>query len=350
MIKAALAAGLLALAPAGEPTVAFTIRAPAITEASGLAYSVASDVFYVQNDSGDSARFFALDARTGRLRTTFRVPGAVNHDWEDLAVARDAAGVPSVWLADIGDNDATRREVQIYRVRERAASYGDITTSRPAVWRLRYPTGPVDAESLFVDPHGRAYVVTKTTTGVSTVYAVPLTADRHRVQVMRRIGTMVLHGGRRLLHGLPVEATGAAMSPDGTVLAVRTYLAVYLWHVRDGDVAAALRTRPVRVPLPLQRQGEGICFAYGNSVFVDSEGRDQPVWRIRLPRAFRPPEPLGSPGHRLRSSSAAPASSAAPTSATRRSASHSAGYLATAGVFVLLLLAVFATFRRSRRG
>ena len=44
--------------------------------------------------------------RTGRLRATFRVPGATNHDWEDLAVAPDAGGTPSVWLADTGDNDA----------------------------------------------------------------------------------------------------------------------------------------------------------------------------------------------------------------------------------------------------
>ena len=90
-----------------------------IDEASGIGVGIASPgVVYVQNDSGDSARFFAVDASTGATLAVYTVPGAQNVDWEDLAVARDARGVPSVWLADIGDNDATRDEVRIYRVDE----------------------------------------------------------------------------------------------------------------------------------------------------------------------------------------------------------------------------------------
>ena len=170
------AAGLLAAAPVAAPAV--VIRAPAIDEASGIASGIrAQHTFYVQNDSGDSARFFAVDSRTGQLRATFRVPGATNHDWEDLAVAPDAGGTPSVWLADTGDNDAERSEVQLYRVDEAPAVRGVHDTAPPDVWRLRYPTGPVDAESLFVTPHGRAYLVTKVTTGRSTVYAVPPRPD-----------------------------------------------------------------------------------------------------------------------------------------------------------------------------
>ena len=67
---------------------------PRITEASGIAIGIASPgVVYVQNDSGDSARFFALDTRTGKTLATYTVPGAANVDWEDLAVARDRRGV-----------------------------------------------------------------------------------------------------------------------------------------------------------------------------------------------------------------------------------------------------------------
>ncbi len=328
------AAGLLATAPAAAP--AFTIRAPAVVEASGLGAGIrAAHTFYVQNDSGDSARFFAVDARTGRLRTTFRVPAATNHDWEDLAVATDAGGTPSVWLADIGDNDAVREEVQLYRVDEPAAVRGGHDTTRPDVWRLRYPSGPVDAESLFVTPQGRAYVVTKVTSGRSTVYAVPPHPNASHVQTLRRVGTIA-----------PLLTTGATMSRDGSVLAVRTYFAAYLWHVGRSGVVAALRTRPTVVPLPLQRQGEGICIV-GRALYIDSEGLDQPVWRVPLPRAFgaavRPSTPARStpaPSHPL-TSRVRPGRSKGPTAR---------GVALSAGVLVLLVLVVFATFRRRRHG
>jgi len=64
-----------------------------IDEASGIGVGIASPgVVYVQNDSGDAARFFAVDASTGATLAVYSVPGAQNVDWEDLAVARDARG------------------------------------------------------------------------------------------------------------------------------------------------------------------------------------------------------------------------------------------------------------------
>jgi outer membrane protein assembly factor BamB len=116
---------VLAIAPApaaGASTpgqLLFRIADPRITEASGIAPGLASPgIVYVHNDSGDTNRFFALDARTGATVATVQVTGTSNQDWEDIAVARDAAGTPSVWLADIGDNDAVRPEIRVYRADE----------------------------------------------------------------------------------------------------------------------------------------------------------------------------------------------------------------------------------------
>ncbi|MGV3721407.1 MAG: hypothetical protein ACO1SX_10910, partial [Actinomycetota bacterium] len=76
----------------------------AINESSGLAASSRSnEYFFTHNDSGDDARFFAVDRR-GRTLATFRVAGADNEDWEDMARGRDAAGRPVLLLGDIGDN------------------------------------------------------------------------------------------------------------------------------------------------------------------------------------------------------------------------------------------------------
>ena len=278
-------AALTVVLGGSAPQVLFRIADPRIDEASGIAVGIASPgVVYVQNDSGDSARFFALDAHTGRTRATYEVPGATNVDWEDIAVARDRRGVPSVWLADIGDNDGTRSEIRVYRVDEPRA--GATTTAPPEVWRLQYPGGPVDAESLAVAPGGAAYVLTKSIFGATDVYAVPSRADPARVQVLRRIGEIDFRptgtpGGPNVVG--QVTATGAALSRDGSVLAVRTYTDAYVWPVRNGDVARAIKARPARVALPRQPQGEGIAVD-GTRLLLDSEQTGSAVFAVALPR------------------------------------------------------------------
>jgi hypothetical protein len=335
-LLATVVAGFLSVAPAAPPHRLFRLTDPRILEASGIARGVASpDVYYVHNDSGDAPRVFAVDARTGAVRAVYRVPGAVNHDWEDIAVAPDAHGTPSLWIADIGDNDAQRPQVQLYRVDEPRVApgrrRGPAATSRPDVWRLRYPTGPVNAESIAVSPQGRAYLVTKQLAGRSVVYSVPATPDAHRVQTVRRIGSVD-----------PRAATGATISRDGRLLAIRTYFAAYLWRIVHGDVAGALRVAPVVVPLPLQRQGEGICID-GTRLVVDSEGRDQPVWSVPMPAALRPRH-AGSP-------SPAASSRAAPPAEQPR-AGPGIGTLAAAaiGAALFVLAGLFTAFRLRRRG
>lgn len=206
---------------------------PRIDEASGLAVGIRSPgVVYVQNDSGDSARFFAVDAGTGRTLAVCRVPGARNIDWEDLATARDARGVPSVWLGDIGDNDEVRTSITVYRVDEpavigSAGSAGELDTVRPDVWRLRYPDGPHNAEALFIDAlSARGYLVTKSLFGRSEVFELPPAPGATTVQVLSRAGSIDFNftgtpGGPNLVGQL--TATGASMSADGSRLVVRTY-------------------------------------------------------------------------------------------------------------------------------
>jgi len=318
-VAAFVAIALLAVGPTGTAAatgavapgvVQFRITDARLTELSGLALGHRSpDVLYAQNDSGDSARFFALDRTSGRVRAVCTVPGASNVDWEDLATGRDTDGVDSVWLADIGDNGRARGEVRIYRVDEPAIGQAaELATNRPDVWRLRYPDGPHDAESLVADPvRHRLYVVTKELLGHSEVFEVPAAPDPSRVRPMTRIGTVDFSftgtpGGPNPIGQL--TATGATSSADGTELAIRTYTDAYLWRVSGGDVAAALRRRPVRVPLPPQPQGEGIAFD-GADLLLDGEGVGTAVYRLPIP--------------------ALPASTAAPRSAASAATPTSAG-------------------------
>lgn len=302
---------------AAQAAVRFRITDPRVVEASGIGVGVASPgVVYVQNDSGDSARFFALDAQTGATLAVYSVPTARNVDWEDLAVARDARGVPSVWLGDIGDNGAARDEIDLYRVDEPIVDRGrrDVasTTGPPSVWRLRYPDGPVDAEGLAVAPGGATYVVTKSVLGVSLVYAVPATASANQVQTLRAAGRIEFRatgtpGGPNVFGQL--TATGAALSSDGGTLVVRTYTDAYLWSVTRGDVTAALARAPVRVALPAQPQGEGITFS-GTGLLVDSEGADSTVYAVPRPA---PSTPASAPPSASASPTPSPTTSGPPT-------------------------------------
>jgi hypothetical protein len=143
----------------------------------------------------------------------------------------------------------------------------------------------MDAEALTVAPGGAGYVVTKSFFDESSVYAVPAIADPTRVQTLRRVAAI-----RFSMTGTPggpsaigqLTATGAGMSADGRLLAVRTYTDAYLWPVSGGDIAAALRGSPVRLALPEQRLGEGVA-VQRSTLLVDSEGVGSTVYAVPTP-------------------------------------------------------------------
>ncbi len=89
---------------------------PELKEASGLAVSrsVAGGL-WAHNDSGKPI-LFALDARgsvTGRLPLT----GVKLEDWEAIAIGPCPSG-SCLYAGDIGDNNAQRARITIYRVEE----------------------------------------------------------------------------------------------------------------------------------------------------------------------------------------------------------------------------------------
>lgn len=251
--------------PAGagsEPGVEFRFRDPAIVESSGLV--ARRGLFATVNDSGDSGRVFTVDPRTGRtvgVTTWPRTPV----DVEALA----PAGRKRVWVGDIGDNGAARSSVRVMRVPIGRGS----RRVTPRTYRLVYPGGPQDAETLMTHPRsGRLVVVTKGLFGGDVLLA-PKRLDPRRPNRMRRVGGAI---------GI---ATDGAFLPGGRHIVVRSYgsAAVYTWP--------GLR-QVSRFDLPGQPQGEGLAVRGRESVFLSSEGARQPVLRVRLPakvrRALRP--------------------------------------------------------------
>jgi hypothetical protein len=244
------------------------VGADGATELSGLVLSPTQPgVLWTHNDSGDRPRIFAL--RTdGSLIASLDVPGADAIDWEDIAVGPGG----DLLLGDIGDNDAKRASIDIYRVPEPRLDSGGQPGTTAAATRLRltYPDGAHDAETLLADrTTGEIVIVTKRLSGSSGVYATRAPAPGvSTARRLRRVGTLNL--------GLGGLATGGDVSANRRIVAIRTYTDLYAWGRRPGaSLAATLTRRPCDGQVSLVDEGQGEALALsrdGRSFFTVAEG------------------------------------------------------------------------------
>src|SRR4051794_23165007 len=142
-----------------------------LKEVSGVVQSRAHpNVLWVHNDSGDTARMFAIQ-RNGTMIREYALAGADAIDWEDVALFPGSnGGRDALYFGDIGDNAKARAYITIYAIDEPDPAT-ETTTSAVHSQRLLYPDGPHDAEAMFVDPATRdLFIVTKELSGASVVY------------------------------------------------------------------------------------------------------------------------------------------------------------------------------------
>lgn len=297
---------LVSRAPAA-PTFANGVAAgvvsiPQLDECSGLIASRNNaGVLWAHNDSGDDARIFALSTQ-GQLLGIYELTGNATHvDYEDIAIG--PGPVPNVsylYVGDIGDNDADRKNIRIYQIPEPAVyarqqanpPTRDLKGTRRIV--LTYPDGAHNAEALFIDPTtGDLFIVTKepTTSRIYTVTQAALNAGN------KADLTYV----RDLVFDVP---SAADMSATGREIIIRQEDFARLWTRTNGEsIAAALATTPIVVPVigrPLEGNGEAIAFdADGNGYFTLSESSSaEPLYYFARtsPDGSRPTQVLVAAG------------------------------------------------------
>lgn len=260
--------GLTAAGADRDGEEAFRFADSEIVESSGLVLD--GDRAHTVNDSGDTGRVFTVDVTTGEtVGVTFWADGP--DDVEALA----PAGPGHVWVADIGDNSASRDSIEVTRV---PVGDGDRTVDEETI-DLVYPDGARDAEALLVHPvTGRLYVATKSIFAGELYAAPPELADDAPNTL-----------------GLVGETTGVvtdgAFFPDGEHLILRTYTSAVVYSFPE-------LTEVGSFALPRQEQGEGIAATSTRFVHLSSEGQQAPVLRVPLPRAIREalsPTPASSP-------------------------------------------------------
>ncbi|KQS69849.1 hypothetical protein ASG41_21215 [Modestobacter sp. Leaf380] len=269
------------VAPYSEPTTPCSVTDARLPEISGLATS--GDTTLAMNDGGDAVTVYVLDAACTVVAE--RTAAVDPYDPEDMALAADG----TVWIADTGDNRATRETVALIALRPDGAA---------EVFRLSYPDGAHDSEALLLAPDGTPYLVTKEVLGSSGVYRPATALDAGTTVALERVGDLTLEltgtSGGPVGRAGQLMVTGGAVSADGAAVAVRTYTDVLVWPLAGSDVAGALATPPARVALPDSPQGEAVTFAAdGRSLVVSGEGLPAAVTVVPAVGALAPAAATG---------------------------------------------------------
>ena len=238
------------------------VQIPGLSEASGLAISrQAPGRLWTHNDSGEPV-IVALDAR-GSVTGRVRLMGASVEDWEAIAVGPCGTGT-CLHVGDIGDNDARRKRITIYRLPEPDGTNGSASVAD--VFHARYPDGPHDAEALLIGGDGRLHIVTKGETGPIAIYRFPAQLKSGATVTLERVGSVA---------GKPdaqSRITDGAISPDGRWAVLRTKSALTFY--RAADLLAGQWRAANRVDLTSlkEAQGEGVALGADNTVFLVGEG------------------------------------------------------------------------------
>lgn len=254
-------------------------------ESSGLVASRAhAGVLWTHADSGAPPVLFAVDD-DGRTLARFRLDGARNTDWEDVAI--DDGG--NLYVGDIGNNESRRRDLVVYRLREpdprRGSPEEDVLVPVDAKIHFRYPDQlefpakmpNFDAEGLFWRD-GRLYLLTKHRADThTTLYRFPSLDGRAQV-VLEKIGEFDLGGADRQFGGM---ATAADLRPDGQVLAVLSYHAVFLFEApREGDDFLADPIKKIDLVMLTLQQCEAIAWVGEDLIITNEPGH---VFRLERP-------------------------------------------------------------------
>ncbi|MFG1888335.1 hypothetical protein ACGFIR_10760 [Micromonospora sp. NPDC049051] len=261
----ASAASPLAAAPGKKRC---TVTDERLRELSGL---VATKSGYIVINDGTEVesrkRVFFLDTKCGISKEPVRYSGQGPFDTEDLALSPDGA---TLWIADTGDNVTSRER------RERVALWSMPVdgSKRPVLHRLSYPEGkPHDAEALLIGDDGNPLIITKVMSGKAQIFtpAEKMKSGDTPAVPMKKVGEISLpktDTENRL--GAPgrVAITGAARSPDGSRVVLRTYADAFEYDVADGNVAAALTGGKPRVTALADPFGEAISYSPDGKTFL----------------------------------------------------------------------------------
>ncbi|MCG5472647.1 hypothetical protein LADH09A_000474 [Micromonospora sp. LAH09] len=268
-VAAAAPAPVSSALPAAAPgQKRCTVVDERLRELSGL---VATKSGYIVINDGTEIparkRVFFLDSKCKISKEPVRYSGQGPLDTEDLALSKDGS---TLWIADIGDNADSKER----RTRIALWSMPVTGAKQPTLHRLAYPEAKArDAEALLIGDDGKPLIITKVTSGKAEIYTptgalksgdtdpVPMSRageiELPKTQTENPLNTF----GR-------IAITGAARSPDGSRVVLRTYADAFEYDVSGGDIVGALTTGKPRVTALADPFGEAISYTPDGKSFL----------------------------------------------------------------------------------
>ncbi|MDH5250712.1 MAG: hypothetical protein OEW40_17095, partial [Cyclobacteriaceae bacterium] len=231
-----------------------------LDELSGLAASINNPgLLWTQNDSGNGADIFLIDQKLN-LKQTYSLKGIDNRDWEDIAVGPGPDSTRNyIYIAEIGDNDASFRLKYIYRFEEPVWQKEEkkikITVFDTITFQL--PDGIKDLETLMIDPNSKDLIVISKRERPVYVYQIKYPYSIRDTITATKVGPLQL-----------TQITAGDVSADGSEVLLKNYKHIYYWHnTAEIPVVDLLKTTPREIPYEQEPQGESIAWARDNSGF-----------------------------------------------------------------------------------
>lgn len=255
------------------PPVVDTMERQEYNELSGIASSIVNPgVLYVHEDDAGTNTIPLTNVKGDDLGKLV-LDNVSMRDPEDICVGPGPeAGKTYVYIADIGDNNAARKTVTIYRFAEPVLKElsGSSAIHIQAIDKieLAYPKNAVNAETLLIDPVTKDLFIASKETLRSTVYTAVYPQSTTSTTILKP----VVKTDFDLL-------TSGDISADGSEILLRNKGQIWYWKRSAGQsVAQTILTAPLKAPYAgNERQGEGICFMYDASGYLtDTEIKDHP--------------------------------------------------------------------------
>ncbi len=220
-----------------------------INEGSGIADSKKNPGnIWVEEDSGNPPEIILVKHDGTVVKKVF-IKGAINRDWEDIALYDDY-----IYVAEIGDNDEIYKTYHFYIFPEPSSSADTVRSFKTV--SFKYPDGSHDAEAFLLDRKSKdIYIITKRD-NPSKIYKLAFPYSDS-------INTLALAGKLNY-----TEVVSAATSYDDKEIILKTYTALNYYRRKSGEGIAECLAQPPRIlPYTLEPQGEAVSFAKDTSGF-----------------------------------------------------------------------------------
>lgn len=277
-----------------------TVRHEQLPEMSGLAKSNRyKDTYWVQNDSGDKARIFAIHSNGDVIGPTsskefwfdtpengkrvypgISLPKAQNNDFEEVCIDGE-----TLYVSDCGNNSNARKNLVVYAVPE-----PDPTKSLQATSPQKFPVSYEDQKDFPANPmyfdceaifrfKGKTYFITKhrgasnVPLGSANIY-VASTWVPDQENVLKKVDSK---------NDLEGWVSACSISPDGKYLAVLCQApvqSIWLFELpKSGE--SFFHQSAKRLVFTGGKQCEGLTFIDSDSILMSNEQRELFVLHLR---------------------------------------------------------------------